>query len=164
MKYKKYIKTAIQEMRPYIPGEGLTGVSLSEKDTPEEGGMLAIDRSDGSRWYVSKDFYQKNYKQVKAESMDSKGLSEPVMRLAHLMQHKLDKNKNKECIQMNGDDKGRKWDSLSRKWLLQRLKEEVEELEIELNKGPGHGANIGLECADVANFAMMILDNTGRKL
>ena len=91
-------------------------------------------------------------------------ISKPILHLAELMQYKLDKNKHKECSKMNKDGNGRKWDKLGRKWLLMRLKQEVEELEIELNRGPGHGTNIALECADVANFAMMIADNTRRKL
>ena len=41
--YKNYRKKNLQPMRPYIPGEDLTGVSVSPEDTPEEGGMIAND-------------------------------------------------------------------------------------------------------------------------
>ena len=30
-------------MRPYEPGEDLTGVSVNKEDTPETGGMIAIN-------------------------------------------------------------------------------------------------------------------------
>lgn len=59
-KWKKYRKAALQEMRQYIPGEDTTGWSISEKDTLEPGGMVGRD-DIGSKWYVSKDFYEKNY-------------------------------------------------------------------------------------------------------
>ena len=59
--WKFYKKTAVQEMRPYIPGEDLTGVSVSERDTPELGGMIARGADDGALWYVSKGFFEANY-------------------------------------------------------------------------------------------------------
>ena len=37
--FKNYRKKAIQPMRPYIPGEDMIGISVSSKDTLEEGGM-----------------------------------------------------------------------------------------------------------------------------
>jgi len=61
---KNYRKKGVQLMRPYIPGEDLKGVSISERDTPEEGGMIAIGRDDGARWYVSKTFFNDNYELV----------------------------------------------------------------------------------------------------
>lgn len=58
----EYKKTGIQEMRPYIPGEPLTGISVSEQDTPEEGGMIARNsQNHADQWYVAKNFFQKNY-------------------------------------------------------------------------------------------------------
>ena len=60
--WKKYKKTAAQEMRPYIPGENLTGVSVAEEDTPELGGMIARGADNGALWYVSKVFFEQNYK------------------------------------------------------------------------------------------------------
>ena len=62
--YKKYIKTATQRMRPYIPGEDMTGISVSEEDSPEFGGMVAIGDDNEARWYVSKTFFELNYKEV----------------------------------------------------------------------------------------------------
>lgn len=60
-RFKKYRKQGTTLLRPYEVGEDLTGVSVSEKDTPELGGMIAYDPKDGARWYVSKDYYNTNY-------------------------------------------------------------------------------------------------------
>lgn len=58
---KRYKKNATQAMRPYVVGEDLTGVSVSEEDTPELGGMIAIGADNNARWYVSKTFFDENY-------------------------------------------------------------------------------------------------------
>lgn len=63
--WKKYIKTATQEMRPYTPGEDLSDISVNSEDTPELGGMIARNSSNHrDQWYVSKKFFQDNYKEV----------------------------------------------------------------------------------------------------
>jgi hypothetical protein len=60
--FKNYRKKSIQPMRPYIPGEDLTGVSVSPADTPEDGGMIAVNPANqNDRWYVAKAFFQENY-------------------------------------------------------------------------------------------------------
>lgn len=64
--YKNYRKNQVQPMRPYIPGENLTGVSVNIKDVLEEGGMIAVNPANPSdKWYVSKSFFQDNYEEVK---------------------------------------------------------------------------------------------------
>ena len=63
--YKWYRKTAKQMMRPYIPGEDLTGISVNKEDTPEAGGMIAINEDNKEdRWYVAKAFFEKNYEEA----------------------------------------------------------------------------------------------------
>jgi hypothetical protein len=60
--YKNYRKKNVQPMRPYVPGEDMTGISVSDEDTPEEGGMIAVNPGNGAdRWYVAKQFFQDNY-------------------------------------------------------------------------------------------------------
>jgi hypothetical protein len=60
--FKEYRKKGTQLMRPYIPGETLSGVSVSTEDTPEAGGMIAINRDNPKdQWYVAKGFFEKNY-------------------------------------------------------------------------------------------------------
>ena len=64
---KNYTKKSIQPMRPYEPGEDLQaqGISVWEGDTPELGGMIAINPDNPSdQWYVAKDFFEKNYEPV----------------------------------------------------------------------------------------------------
>ncbi|HEC60896.1 MAG TPA: hypothetical protein ENI27_01425 [bacterium] len=62
--WRKYKKHSTQEMRPYVPGESLDGMSVSERDTPEKGGMIARGVDDGALWYVSKRFFNDNYELV----------------------------------------------------------------------------------------------------
>ena len=62
---KMYRKKALQPMRPYVPGENLTGISVSPEDTPELGGMIAINATNPmDRWYVAKKFFEDNYEAV----------------------------------------------------------------------------------------------------
>lgn len=63
--WKQYRKTATQEMRPYVPGEDLSGISVSEEDTSEEGGMIARNaKNHDDHWYVAKQFALDNYELV----------------------------------------------------------------------------------------------------
>ena len=60
--WKAYRKKGTQLMRPYVPGEDLSGVSVSATDTPAAGGMIAVSADDpDDRWYVSEAFFSKNY-------------------------------------------------------------------------------------------------------
>ena len=61
----EYIKTAVQEMRPYIVGEDLSEVSVNSEDAPEKGGMIARNSENHKdQWYIAKAFFQKNYKPI----------------------------------------------------------------------------------------------------
>lgn len=47
-------------MRPYVPGEDLTGISVSAQDTPEEGGYIARNpENHKDQWYVAKAYFAK---------------------------------------------------------------------------------------------------------
>lgn len=60
--WKKYKKKALQEMRPYVPGEDLSEISVSQEDSPELGGMIARNSDNPKdQWYVAKDFFENNY-------------------------------------------------------------------------------------------------------
>lgn len=62
MELKNYRKKNVQPMRPYVPGEDLTGISVSNEDTPELGGMIAVNpNNEQDRWYVAKQFFENNY-------------------------------------------------------------------------------------------------------
>lgn len=63
--YKNYRKRALQPMRPYQPGEDLTGISVSAPDVPEVGGMIAYNpENPADRWYVAKAYFAENYEVV----------------------------------------------------------------------------------------------------
>lgn len=77
-----------------------------------------------------------------------------VRRFAHIQNVVLNKSKNRS--------KGG-WKDCSFDYLIKRLKEEVKELESSIKKITKDTApDIDSECADVANFAMMISDNFNR--
>lgn len=77
-------------------------------------------------------------------------------RLAKDCEFKLNKNKHKECDNMNRQGSGRKWDDCSLMWLLSRIRGETDELQESIENC--NFENAILECADVANFAMFIHD------
>ncbi|MBI2240283.1 MAG: hypothetical protein HYU59_05705 [Magnetospirillum gryphiswaldense] len=60
--FKNYRKKNVQPMRPYVPGEDLSGISISAEDTPELGGMIAMNPANTSdKWYVARTFFENNY-------------------------------------------------------------------------------------------------------
>ena len=49
-------------MRPYIPGEDMRGITVSEGDRLEEGGMIGRNPvNPADRWYVAKKFFEERY-------------------------------------------------------------------------------------------------------
>lgn len=62
--FKQYQRKGISEMRDYVPGEDLTGVSVSDEDKKREtldGGFIArnpVNHAD--QWYVSREYFEKN--------------------------------------------------------------------------------------------------------
>lgn len=102
--------------------------------------------------------------------MDAKEarISRPVLELAKDMQFKLDKNKHKACDMMNVDGEGRGWEHCEYGWLTGRIEEEMYELNDALamylkNKSASTADEVLKECADVANFAMMVHDNVRKE-
>ena len=68
MRWKNYIKMEPTPMRPYVPGEDLTNISVSDQDTPEIGGMIAKDpRNPKDQWYISKKYFKKYILESKLE-------------------------------------------------------------------------------------------------
>jgi hypothetical protein len=61
--WKQYRRKGLSEMRPYIPGESLNGISVSDADKPNigVGGMIARNPDNhGDQWYVAKEYFEKN--------------------------------------------------------------------------------------------------------
>ena len=51
-------KVTDQEMRPYVPGEDLTGISVHPDETPELGGMIARNAQDHTnQWYMAPEYF-----------------------------------------------------------------------------------------------------------
>jgi hypothetical protein len=63
--FKQYRKKGLGEMKPYVPGESLEGISVNKEDTPEQGGMIARNpENHEDKWYVGKEFFKNNYEAV----------------------------------------------------------------------------------------------------
>ena len=59
--FSQFRRTGLSEMRPYVPGEDLTGVSISGEDTPALGGMIARNpRNYADQWYVAEKYFAEN--------------------------------------------------------------------------------------------------------
>jgi hypothetical protein len=63
--FKSYRKKGTQLMRPYVNGENMLGISVSAPDMKLknlDGGMIAVSAENpDDKWYVSKEFFDKNY-------------------------------------------------------------------------------------------------------
>lgn len=64
-RYQEYHRTGSTWMRPHVPGEDMTGVSVDKSDLDKldsPGGFVAADPNDpDSQWYVSAEWVAKNY-------------------------------------------------------------------------------------------------------
>ena len=65
--YKNYYnKKNVQPLRPYVPGEDMSGIYVNPVDTVEEGGMIAhLPNNPVAKWYITREFFEANY--VEAE-------------------------------------------------------------------------------------------------
>jgi hypothetical protein len=63
--YKDYKRKGSVSARPYVEGEDMTGVSLSDADRvtghPKVGGMMARGEDHNDQWYINEAFFKKNY-------------------------------------------------------------------------------------------------------
>ncbi len=64
--FKKYRRKGLSEMRPYVLGEDLTGVSVSATDDPPtDMGMIARNpKNHEDRWYVARKYFEDNLEPV----------------------------------------------------------------------------------------------------
>ena len=64
--FKKYRRTNIAEMRPYIKGEDLTDISVSDVDKPiSDMGMIARNpKNHKDQWYVARKYFEDNFEQL----------------------------------------------------------------------------------------------------
>ena len=61
--FKKYKRSNIAEMREYVKGEDLAGISVSDADTPEtDMGMIARNpKNHSDQWYVARKYFKDNF-------------------------------------------------------------------------------------------------------
>jgi hypothetical protein len=65
MGWKQYKRKGLSEMRPYVAGEDVSGVSISETDkaagSPKEGDMIARNpKNHGDQWLVAQKYFEDN--------------------------------------------------------------------------------------------------------
>lgn len=80
--FEEYRKKGTQLLRPYIEGESLAGVSISDADkengSPKFGDMIAVSRDDDlDRWLVSEAFYKNNY-ELASQKASQKYMDESI--------------------------------------------------------------------------------------
>ena len=61
--FKKYRRTNIAEMRPYLPSDNLSNISVNDVDNPEEDmGMIARNpKNHKDQWYVARKYFEENF-------------------------------------------------------------------------------------------------------
>ena len=67
--FKQYRRTQIAELRPYVPGEDMTRISISAPDrengSPKPGDMIARNPANhDDQWLVAKAYFEKNFEEV----------------------------------------------------------------------------------------------------
>jgi hypothetical protein len=67
--WKKYRRVGLSEMRPYVTGEDMTKISISDVDrlngSPRKGDMIARNPNDhGDQWLVAKAYFENNLEEV----------------------------------------------------------------------------------------------------
>jgi hypothetical protein len=67
--FKQYQRKQITELRPFVPGEVLNGVSVSQADrdngSPKQGDMVARNPSNhADQWLVAAEYFSKNFEPV----------------------------------------------------------------------------------------------------
>lgn len=60
--WRYYKRKGSSQMRPYVPGESLEGISVSPEDQPpEEGDMVARNPDNhADQWLVAKAYFEKH--------------------------------------------------------------------------------------------------------
>jgi hypothetical protein len=69
VEWTQYRRKGVAEMRPYCPGEDLTGISVSDVDHPPAlGGMIARNPlNETDQWYVARQYFEDNFEAAAEE-------------------------------------------------------------------------------------------------
>ncbi len=72
--WKKYKRKGLSEMRYYVKGEDLTGISVNKEDNPETDlGMVSRNpKNHNDQWYVARKYFEDNLEEV-LESKEEAG-------------------------------------------------------------------------------------------
>lgn len=67
--FKQYRRTEMAELRPYVDGERMTGISVSHQDTingcPKPGDMIARNpKNHMDQWLVAAQYFADNFEVV----------------------------------------------------------------------------------------------------
>jgi hypothetical protein len=67
--FTQYRRKQIAELRPYIPGESLTSVSISEPDkkagSPKPGDMIARNpKNHDDQWLIAAQYFKDNFEPI----------------------------------------------------------------------------------------------------
>ena len=58
-------RTAEAHMRPYLPGEDLSAISVSKEDHPKEGGMIARNPANhADQWYINPEYVANHFEPI----------------------------------------------------------------------------------------------------
>jgi hypothetical protein len=74
-RFSEYRRKTVSEMRPYIVGEDMTGISISPEDR-KNGDMIArnpLNHKD--QWLVAKKYFEENFVQLLQAGKDAKSSS-----------------------------------------------------------------------------------------
>lgn len=63
--WRNYRRKGYSQMRPYVPGEDMTRISVNSQDRPMLGGMIARNPVDfRDQWYISETYFKENLEEV----------------------------------------------------------------------------------------------------
>ena len=70
-KWRRYKRTNIAEMRPYVLGEDLSNISLALVDEPRNDmGMIARNpKNHKDEWYVARKYFGDNFEKIENEGV-----------------------------------------------------------------------------------------------
>lgn len=76
-RWSTYRRKGLAEMRPYVPGEDMTAISVSVEDVPQAGGMIARNPDNhADRWYVAKEYFEKNFEREPSANLGDEDLDD----------------------------------------------------------------------------------------
>lgn len=68
--FKSYVRKGVSLLRPYVPGEDMTDISVSPQDTPALGGMIAINpKNNADQWYVAEKYFKDNLEEAEKSKL-----------------------------------------------------------------------------------------------